>query len=116
MVMISVVPGTLGCLPCRPWCHRHRCNPAGHSEDPYCSLLDPRVQARRDKQGLVDWSVVRKGPRTLRNLPTRPRICGQGRRDVALEFGLLTGSHLVGHPGRPFVYPVVRSRPFHDAL
>ena len=50
-----VVSGTLGLITRSVGCHHDHCHPKGHSEDPHCCLFVPRVQARRDQPGVVDW-------------------------------------------------------------
>lgn len=50
-----VVPRALGRIACSVGRHHDYCHPEGHSENAHSYLLVPRVQARRDQSGMVDW-------------------------------------------------------------
>jgi len=111
-----VVLGTLGYIPRRP---RSRCgnfHPTCHPQDLDLGSFDPRVQTRRDQQGLVDRKVVWKEPRRARHVSTGSRIFCQDYRTLTVELGLLDRARSAVHVGTAHLDSLRRQDAFDVAL
>lgn len=118
--LISLLPlvvlGTLGYLTRRP---RPRCrhfHTACHPQDLDLRSIDPRIQARRNQQGLVDRKVVRKEPRRARHVSTGSRIFCQDYRTLAVELGLLDRTRSTVYVGTTHLDSLRRQDAFDVAL
>ena len=111
-----MVLGTLEYLTRGPRSRCRNLHPACNPQDSDFGPFDPRVQTRRDQQGLVDWTVVWKEPRCARDVPASPRIRRQDHRTFAMELGLLDRTYPAVYAFTTYPDPLCRQVTFDVAL